>query len=282
MNLRLRVVRGGSGFQPRVVAVENRSHPRSRLLLISVFIAGCSSLPVKDSAPPSTINVDAIPDAVPRDEPRSKYGNPASYSVNGDTYEVLASADGYIERGIASWYGNKFHGQRTSSGETYDMYAMTAAHRSLPLPSYARVTNLKNQRSVVVKINDRGPFHDNRLIDLSWAAATKLDITGSGTGLVEVRVLDARHAQPSAPTETPAETPRLYVQLGAYTQPENAQRIADELKGHGFMPRITQARRGAENLHRVRLGPLPSVELADDLARKLLQLGYSKYRVIVD
>lgn len=257
--------------------------PRSaRVTFLAVFIASCSSLPVKDSAPPSTVDVNAIPDAVPRVEPRSKYGNPATYSVNGTTYRVLASADGYLERGVASWYGDKFHGRRTSSGEPYDMYSMTAAHRSLPLPSYARVTNLKNKRSVVVKINDRGPFHDDRLIDLSWAAATKLDMTASGTGLVEVRVLDARNSQPASAPEPTSDAPQLYVQLGAYAQLENAQRIASELKGHGFMPRVTQSRRGAANMHRVRLGPLPSVELADDLARKLLQLGYSQYRVIVD
>jgi len=133
----------------------------SACALCIALLGGCSSIAVKDSAPPQPTDVSSIPDAVPRAEPRSKYGNRPSYKVNGTTYHVLKDAAGYNERGIASWYGKKFHGRRTSSGEPYDMYAMTAAHRSLPLPCYARVTNLQNGRSVVVKINDRGPFHGN-------------------------------------------------------------------------------------------------------------------------
>jgi len=141
------------------------------------------------------------PNAVPRVEPRSKYGNPSSYVVFGRRYYVLASSQGFIERGIASWYGKKFHGQRTSSGEAYDMYAMTAAHTQLPLPTYVQVTNLKNSKQVVVRVNDRGPFHQNRVIDLSYAAATKLGIIKDGTGVVELQALDPlnhRRAETSA------------------------------------------------------------------------------------
>jgi len=255
----------------------------ARVGVIALLLGGCGSLPIKDSAPPRAVDVSTIPDAVPRAEPLSKYGNNPSYQVNGATYQVLADATGYNERGIASWYGSKFHGQRTSSGEPYDMYAMTAAHRSLPLPSYARVTNLQNGRSVVVKINDRGPFHENRLIDLSYAAATKLDISANGTGMVEVRVLDARApAPPPATVAHAAAPPQLYVQLGAFAQPENAQHLADQLKSHGFQPLIQSAQLGAELLHRVRLGPLPSVDFADALVQKLLRLGFSQRSVVIE
>lgn len=260
-----------------------KSHS-ARVLLITTLLGGCSGLPEKDSAPPQPADTSTVPDAVPRAEPLSKYGNRPSYEVNGITYQVLTDAKGYNERGIASWYGRKFHGKRTSSGEPYDMYAMTAAHRSLPLPCYARVTNLQNGRSVVVKINDRGPFHDNRLIDLSYAAAVKLDITASGTGMVEVRVLDP---QEPAAASTPAvaqsgEPPRLYMQLGAFAQMENAQRLAGKLKDQGYQPIISPTQTGKELLHRVRLGPLPSVDFADDLASKLLRLGFAQRQVVVE
>ena len=173
---------------------------RNCLLTLSILLlTACSNLDNKDGAPSgvmlkSTSEVMLIPDAIPKVEPRSRYGNPQSYVVFGKRYAVLKSADGYRKRGIASWYGTKFHGKRTSSGEPYDMYAMTAAHKSLPLPSYVRVTNLKNKRSVVVKVNDRGPFHENRIIDLSYAAAIKLGISDGGTGVVQVTVIDPRHA----------------------------------------------------------------------------------------
>lgn len=152
---------------------------------------------VADSAPDGDIDVDAIPEPDVVDEPRSRYGNRSPYTVLGKRYRVLDSAKGYDETGIASYYGNKFHGRRTSNLEVYDMYAFTAAHRTLPLPSFARVTNLDNGKSVVVRVNDRGPFHDGRLIDLSYAAAVKLGIHPRGTGRVEVVGLspgeNARH-----------------------------------------------------------------------------------------
>lgn len=144
------------------------------IIVLIMILAGCASdggFTHKGDGIESRKDVSHIPDAKPRYEPRSKYGNPDSYVVNGKRYYVMKSSSGYVERGVASWYGNKFHGRRTSSGETYNMYAMTAAHKSLPLPTYARVTNLQNGRSVVVKVNDRGPFLHNRIIDLSYAAA---------------------------------------------------------------------------------------------------------------
>jgi rare lipoprotein A len=147
-----------------------------------------------------------VPDAVPRIEPRSRYGNPPFYDVFGKRYHVLSASSGYVERGVASWYGPGFHAERTSTGEPYDMYGMTAAHKTLPLPAYARVTNLQNGRSCVVRINDRGPFVSNRIIDLSWTAAAKLDMLRNGTAIVEVRVLDPAVPQPLL-VQTPAGAP---------------------------------------------------------------------------
>lgn len=145
---------------------------------------------VADSAPTDGIpDVDEIPEPEVRDEPHSRYGNRSPYTVLGKTYRVLDNAEGYDEVGTASFYGNKFHGRRTSNLEVYDMYAFTAAHKTLPLPSFARVTNLANGRSVVVRVNDRGPFHDGRIIDLSYAAAVKLGVDRAGTARVEVRGL---------------------------------------------------------------------------------------------
>ena len=146
---------------------------------------------IQDSAPDGLADVDLIPEPEVSNEPRSRYGNRSPYVVLGKTYGVLPSAEGYDETGIASFYGNKFHGRRTSSLEVYDMYAFSAAHKTLPLPSFARVTNLANGRSVVVRVNDRGPFHDGRIIDLSYAAAVKLGVDRTGTARVEVRGLSA-------------------------------------------------------------------------------------------
>ena len=154
------------------------------------------------------IDVSKIPEPVPKVEPRSRYGNKPTYSVLGQSYHVLDDARGYDEKGLASWYGNKFHGYMTSSFEAYDMYAFSAAHKTLPLPSYARVTNLDNGKSVIVRINDRGPFHENRIIDLSYAAAVKIGIWPKGTGVVEVRAIDPSQPDVERPsTRTVATSP---------------------------------------------------------------------------
>ena len=175
-----------------------------------LLLAACAQTPrhpnpahAATAPPPATVlprnapDVSQIPDAVPRAEPRSAFGNPPYYYVGGRRYAVLPSASGYVERGVASWYGTEFHGLRTSTGEPYDMFAMTAAHKTLPLPCYARISNLANGRSVVVRINDRGPFVANRIIDLSYSAAVRLDMIRTGTAFVEVDVLN-----PAAPTLT--------------------------------------------------------------------------------
>jgi rare lipoprotein A len=231
-------------------------------------------------APPATVS--AVPDAVPRVEPRSSHGNPPFYDVLGRRYYVLTSADGYLERGVASWYGPTFHGGNTSSGEPYDMYAMTAAHKTLPLPCYARVTNLRNGKSVVVRINDRGPFVANRLIDLSYTAALRLDMIRDGTSLVEVRALSA--AVPDELTRTAAQPPpALYLQAGAFADQQNAQRLLTRLQAAGFerafiaLPLQTGA-----HLYRVRLGPIESVAQFDQLTARLAALGVPDARLAIE
>lgn len=176
------------------------------------YVAGGLYKPgVRDSVPDYLPNVACIPEPVVIAEVPSRYGNRSPYQVLGRSYHVRDSATGFVETGIASYYGNKFHGRRTSNQEVYDMYAFTAAHKSLPLPSFARVTNLDNGRSVVVRVNDRGPFHEGRVVDLSYAAAVKLDIHRQGTGRVEVRGLGPGDAAPpqlaAAPAQAPAAAP---------------------------------------------------------------------------
>lgn len=168
---------GGPGGSPGPVSAAGRTSGASG--------ASGTGAAVMSDAP----NPDDVPDAVPRDEPLSPYGNPPEYEVGGVTYHVLESAKGYDKKGIASWYGPDFQGKRTSSGETYDMYAMTAAHKTLPIPTYVEVTNLANGKKVVVRVNDRGPFAKDRIIDLSYIAALKLGIVGHGTARVRVRAL---------------------------------------------------------------------------------------------
>jgi rare lipoprotein A len=244
-----------------------------------------SATPAPAAAPPAapTQNPAASADAVPRPEPRSAHGNPPFYDVLGQRYYVLASADGYLERGVASWYGPTFHGLNTSSGEPYDMYGMTAAHKTLPLPSYARVTNLRNGRSIVVRINDRGPFVANRLIDLSYTAAAKLDMLREGTTLVEVRALtpgvpDVLTRSAAAPAAT------LYLQAGAFADAQNAQHLLTRLQSAGlagaFIASPLQGRASA--LYRVRLGPIGSVAEFDALSARLAELGIHDARLATD
>lgn len=258
-----------------------------------------------DAAPAQHIDTSQVADAVPRKEAYSRYGNPDSYKVLGKKYHTLKSSKGYIKRGTASWYGTKFHGHRTSSGDSYDMYAMSAAHKTLPLPTYARVTNLDNGRSVVVKINDRGPFHDNRLIDLSYAAASRLGILDNGTGRVEVRALEADSHGPTiqsakAPVAStpkmaaiPANTslatkqttlePSVYLQLGAFSSASNAQNLQKKLADSNFEGvHITKAVNNDKPVYRVRIGPLKNPESAKTLTNMLETHGIVSPRVVID
>ncbi len=172
--------------------------------------------------PPAGLDLDKIPDAVPKVEPRSKTGNPEFYVQNGIRYWIIPNAKGYVERGRASWYGPKFHRKRTSSGEPYDMYKMTAAHPALPLPTYAKVTNLANGRSVIVRINDRGPFKDKRIIDLSYAAAYKLGMVNHGTTEVELRVIDPETYVPATAAHQPVASPAAVSNPAATVAPNAA------------------------------------------------------------
>ena len=241
-------------------------------------------------------NLDAIPDAVPQAEPLHRYAN-RQYTALGKTYTPLAEVGSYRERGTASWYGKKFHGQRTSSGENYDMYGMTAAHPTLPIPSYARVTNLGNQKSVVVRINDRGPFLHERIIDLSYTAAHKLGIVGNGSGEVEVESLmpgatvpapvvaepikvepllpEPAVALPAASTSTPATAGNTYLQLGAFKSQQGAEsflaKMRAEFNGSGKQVSLHQK----DDLVRVHIGPYASAEEARAIAEKLqARLGF--------
>lgn len=248
-------------------------------------LAGCAGTPHREPAPtialpPLPKNIATIPNAIPRIEPRAAHGNPPFYEVGGRRYYVLATAAGYEATGVASWYGPTFDGLRTSDGDRYDMYAMTAAHKTLPLPCYVRVTNLSNGRSIVVKVNDRGPFVANRLIDLSYVAAAKLDMLGTGTALVEVKAIT-----PQTPVEltrvAESPPPTLYVQVGAFAVQAHAERVVSRLQAGGLAGAFVfgpPAARG--HLYRVRIGPVAGVPEFDRLVARLTALGYPGARLV--
>jgi rare lipoprotein A len=229
-------------------------------------------------------NLAQIPDAVPVPEPFSAGGNSRTYEVYGKTYKVMASAHGYRQEGKASWYGKKFHGRKTSSGERYDMFAMTAAHRSLPIPSYVRVTNLSNGLSCIVRVNDRGPFHSDRIIDLSYAAATRLDMLHHGAVPVEVEAIVPRQddepqqivasAQPVSLQQEATTPDSRYIQVGAFADPINALSLRENLRSEGLdTVEIRSETRDNVPWHRVLVGPFTDhVQL--ESARQLLQTRY--------
>jgi rare lipoprotein A len=278
-----------------------------------------------------------MPDAIPRIEPRARSGNPPFYKVFGKRYYVLSSSVGYRERGVASWYGPGFHKVRTSIGELYDMYGMSAAHKTLPLPAYVRVTNLQNGRSVVVRVNDRGPFVGNRIIDLSYSAAAKLDMLRNGTAMVEVRSVDlsapppvitasgtpapaaappaataltvvapaaaaptgaapAAAAAPAATapgTATPtagsgvtspaAAAPALFVQAGAFSDPANAERLAEKLRGGSYgKVTVRDDQIAGRRMYRVRIGPVPNVAEFDRVVAALERAGINDAHLALD
>jgi rare lipoprotein A len=205
--------------------------------------------------------------------------------VFGKRYHVMADATGHVETGIASWYGPGFHAANTSTGEPYDMYAMTAAHKTLPLPAYVRVTNLENGRSVVVRVNDRGPFVDGRVIDLSHTAAAKLDMLRAGTARVEVRVLSSPASAGSAEPARAATAPSvasapLFIQAGAFGERVNAERLVGELASSGIeLATIRTEMRAGQPLHRVRIGPFGSTEEFDRMMIRLAELGVANARL---
>jgi rare lipoprotein A len=300
------------------------------LPVLAVLLGACAHAPSRQATAPSggaapTVLPQPVPDlsgigdAVPRAEPRSSSGNPPFYDVAGHRYVVLASANGYLERGVASWYGTEFHGLRTSTGEAYDMFAMTAAHKTLPLPCYARVTNLANGRSVIVRVNDRGPFVANRIIDLSYTAALKLDMIRNGTAFVQVEALapGAPALQATLPVTTAAasaasvglstvpaalpspaplpqaapalaaaesaasstEAPRFYIQVGAFARADNAQRALQKLRAAGLDASLNDGPGMSPTLQRVRVGPIGSVQEFDTLVARLATLGFPDARL---
>jgi rare lipoprotein A len=258
----------------------NRS---ARLVILFGFatLIGCGAIGVEDSAP--TGSVGRLPDdAIPRDEPKGRYGNGPVYEVFGKRYTVMDNGSGYEERGVASWYGQKFHGRLTASRETYDMYAMTAAHKTLPLPTYVRVRNLRNNRTVIVRVNDRGPFVDNRIIDLSYSAALKLDMVRNGTSLVEVTAISfdkPKGDRPlrqtrSAPSPAAVQSNSVFVQVGAFSSRANASRRYSTLKTGGISG-VAIREDGSSNptLYRVRIGPIYGVSEYDEIIERLASLG---------
>lgn len=256
---------------------------QAAILAASLALGACASQPTRAPAQPPARppDIESIPDAVPRAEARAVRGNPASYEVLGRRYSVLADSAGFVERGVASWYGTDFHGANTSMGEAYDMYAMTAAHKTLPLPAYVRVTNLENGRSIVVRVNDRGPFKDNRIIDLSYVAALKLDMVRAGTALVEVRAIVPDGPPPPAPLLWAGG--RYVVQVGAFTDQVNAERLLARLRDGGFdEARIASAEVDGRRYYRVRLGHVPDVASFDRIAARLRGLGMDEPRLALD
>ena len=285
---------------------------RARLalgLICATLVAACHGGGLRGDGPPSgSTRIPELPgDAIPRREPRSKYGNGPVYEVFGQRYTVMPSGRGYQERGVASWYGKKFHGNLTSNRETYDMHAMTAAHKTLPLPSYVRVRNLRNDKSVIVRVNDRGPFVHNRVIDLSYSAALRLDMVRDGTSLVEVTAIDldapsgdrpTRQTIPpepvaappplvSLPSTVPESKPavaeaaqaapaehRIFVQVGAFGDRANAARRLSALRAAGIEGAFIHEDRGSSPaLFRVRIGPVADVLQYDILVEELENIG---------
>ena len=268
---------------------------------LSVGLAGCARNPRTDVPEPAVQQAILAP-------PRSALGNPPYYEVFGQRHYVLDSAQGYRRTGVASWYGEQFHGRSTSSGEPYDMFAHTAAHTTLPIPTWVEVTHLETGKQVIVKVNDRGPFVDNRIIDLSFGAAVVLDMVAEGTAPVEVRVLGVPASgevlpydgvpgtrQASAGTERAATimpvslaaasvppSQRIYLQAGAFSRQDSAAQFVDALHAAGFERIEIDADHGATpSLYRVRLGPFPHVDAADAAVDNLVAMGFEKPHLVI-
>jgi rare lipoprotein A len=298
----------------------NRITKVTLLVAMAMAAAACFSTPPRrpqpaalpPPVPPPPLAAQTAHDAVPRVEPRSRSGNPPFYVVFGKRYFVLASSVGYRERGVASWYGPGFHSVKTSIGESYDMYGMSAAHKTLPLPAYVRVTNLQNARSVVVRVNDRGPFVGNRIIDLSYTAAAKLDMLRNGTAMVEVRAIDPTMPEENSPTQSatlagpaspvtatapPASgappaaaaaeplvsSAGLFVQAGAFADPANAERLAARLRGGRYgNVFVRDDQIAGRKMYRVRIGPVSGVPEFDRVIAALERAGVNDAHLALD
>jgi rare lipoprotein A len=262
--------------------VEPRGAAALALVLAAALLSGCGGTADRPDGGPavSPVDISRIPDAVPRHEPRTRAGNAPNYMVDGQRFVTLASSGGYRERGTASWYGSKFHGRPTANGERYDMYAMTAAHPTLPIPSYVEVTNLLNGRQIVVRVNDRGPFRHGRLIDLSYVAAAKLDMLVIGTAPVEVRTVGPGDTLPGPSYAKPGV---IWIQAGAFAERDNADRLQHQLRAARLGDvRIEPTQLGTRTLYRVRLGPISGNDQATRISGTLAGLGIHEPLFIVD
>ena len=247
----------------------------NRLLLIALAMTA-SMLRADPLAPqdyaPSLAALAPWEDAVPIADPILKHGNTSPYKVDGKTYSVLRSANGYLEEGFASWYGMKFHGRSTSNGEIFDVYGATAAHRSLPIPSYVRVTNLLNQRSVVLRFNDRGPFRADRIMDVSYQAAVELGFAEQGTAAVRVEALSLEGTEDRRQR---SHDRFRYLQIGAFASWDKALGLARTFqRSWGHLSYVTPVEVRGVRLHRVRLGPFAGQDELESARTRLLEMGY--------
>ncbi len=258
-------------------------------LVLILILTGCSAVnEVRDSGPGRDIDVSHVPDAIPERVSRTRAGNKNPYSVLGKTYYLLAQSDGYEEVGEASWYGRKFHGRRTANGEVYDMYKMTAAHKTLPIPSYVKVTNLDNQKSVVVRVNDRGPFHGNRIIDLSYAAAKRLDFHNQGVARVKVEDVTPTYDEPVV-TQLPQPVievepqakeigiKQAYYQIGAFLQSDAANKLQNSIEQWLSYP-VTVIQSATDQWYRVKVGPI-NPEALSEVGEQLNSAGIQYHLV---
>ncbi len=272
-----------------------KSAPRLPWYLLSaLLVAACSSVerpsspasatpssyPERDGAPLRPLSGDVIADAVPRHEVITASGNTSPYVVFGKQYELMTNYRGYRERGVASWYGTKFHGRLTSNGEVYDLYKMTAAHKTLPIPVYVRVTNLENGRSAVVRVNDRGPFHGDRLIDLSYAAAVKLGFADKGTARVEIELIEPDNK--FAKGSQPASQSRYFLQVGAFQAQDAAIQLQAELSARHELPVHISLSEGSPSYHRVRVGPFTDYLEAERVRRTLQSKNYGLASIVTE
>lgn len=257
-----------------------------------IFVVGCGTIESEQDGPGKAIITEMPEDALPKPEPRSKYGNGRNlgngpqYEVLNKTYIVMESSLNYQERGVASWYGSKFHGNLTSNRETYDMYKMTAAHKTLPLPTYVHVRNLRNNKSIIVRVNDRGPFVTNRIIDLSYAAAMKLEMVEDGTSLVEVTAINFDEPTKKVKAKIPVvsnKSNQIYIQVGAFSERKNAQKSLSNLLINGVNNALIHEDFSKdESLYRVRIGPILNVTQYDLLVKDLDDLGIKEKYLITD
>ncbi len=265
---------------------------RCGCLAAALLLSACSSTSVQqDSAPSRSVDVSQLPDAVPTVVTRTRAGNKSPYTVLGKTYTVMDDAKGFRQSGTASWYGTKFHGRLTSNGEIYDMFAMTAAHKSIPIPSYARVTNQANGVSVVVRVNDRGPFHGDRIIDLSYAAAKKLGYSDLGTAEVRVEVITPPGQGVSGPVSVPSgDAPaapldsyslpkNTYLQAGAFSSKSAAEALRVKIAALIQEPVRVLPQRG---LFKVQVGPVASSQAMLEVRQTLGEKNLSSLHVVYD